>query len=752
MQGNFNSPLKAIINPPGIQSGMPGDTLEIHAVVMNQGDQSAIIDVFLDEAFRIFYQSPVMPRERVALAAGQSTEVSFRFEIPLDLLPGTYDYTLVIDAPEHYPQDTPIAHPRQIKVLVKEQTIVREHDPNFSLTPTSNPGNPLIFQPNQPLQIAISVDNRSRRVDSFRLTCPDLEENWYTIGYLQPGLAGQGLVTAGSGLELNPSNVGQIAVTVHPPTDALAGSYILTLRLHSENSPNLVLLDLIYIQIPPDYRLNIELNTILGQIKRSFGQYEIKLANLGNTPRQVAFSAKTQAEDELCTYEFTPASVKLFPSKSTVVNLAVKPMQWWRRPLVGNGLLVNFQVELQDQQQLPLTPASIQSTLVWKARPWWQFLFSLLIGLGLLGGLGLIIWKILHPGSVKLVEFKLNEQQIDEGGWGLLSWKIDDVKDVKKIILTTTGSSQQKREYDLAELIAQDNTREPLCIEDNKSLICKNFKTEAKLPGEYKFQLKIFDKNDNEIDKKTTEALTIVPKPEPEVIGFKLTTPGKLKYAQGEAIAIDWTIKNLQKLAGVQAISKAEDGSIPFDQTILEPKLTQGGSCRLNQEKQQMNCTNFPIKILQPGKYELQIKPISKSDPKSKPDTSPATPLPQIKVEVLPKSLRIVEFTINGSNEASRIVKEGEPLTIKWQVEGDEKAQIELIPGGTVPRSGSQQLQSIQGISQISLTATDNYGHKQSKIFSIKVEAAGTPNSSPTTPNPVPGTPPVKIPGDLKDF
>lgn len=747
MQGNF-SPLKAIINPPGVQSGMPGETLELHAVVMNQGDRSAIIDVFLDEAFQLLPRSPITPRERVALAAGQSTEVNFELEIPVDMLPGTYDYTLVLDAPQHYPQDTPIQYPRQIKVLIKEHTIVREHDPTFSLQPSSNPGNPLIFKPNEPLPIAITVENRSRRVDNFRLTCPDLEAEWFTIQYPKTGVEGSGLLAQGDGLELNPATVGQIFLTFHPPGDALAGSYILTLRLYSDNSPNLVLLDLIYIQIPPVYHLDLGLNTILGQIKRSSGQYQIKLANRGNTPRQVSFSARTQAEEELCTYQFNPIPVKLLPAKSAVVDLTVTPKHWWHRPFLGGGLAIDFHVDIEDQQKLPLSQTSIQGILVWQARPWWQFLCLLLVILGLVGGLGLIAWKVLQPQSVRLVEFKLENRQINEGDKVFLSWKIDDFKQTQKLTLTTEGLSPQQEEHSIEKLITTDDpSKEPRCLTENQSLICKNFPVGKLPPGDYSFKLEVFDRNNNPVDSKTTEKLKIVPKPQPETIAFNLSTPGKLKYSKGEPILLNWTVQ-LQNLAEMQIIAKSEDGLERMIDTI---KLEQSKNCRQDQEKQQIVCTNYPVNISQAGKYYLQLKPISKLVLKS--EKSPKTSAIQVKVEVLPQTLKIINCTINGSSNPTLVVREGETLTLNWQVDGEENITVELDPGGTVQRSGSKTIQGIQGLSRISLMATDNYGHKESRIFSIKVEPAVIPTPN-QTPNPAPtkNVPPAKFPEDFKNW
>ncbi|MHC5732856.1 MAG: COG1470 family protein, partial [Nostoc sp.] len=86
---------------------MPGDPVELHVTIINQGEQSAVIDLFLDEGLEILTRSQISPRESLALDPQQSQEVTFRFEIPIDTLPGTYDYTLVVDSPNHYPQYTP---------------------------------------------------------------------------------------------------------------------------------------------------------------------------------------------------------------------------------------------------------------------------------------------------------------------------------------------------------------------------------------------------------------------------------------------------------------------------------------------------------------------------------------------------------------------------------------------------------------------------------------------------------------------
>ncbi|MDF5728309.1 MAG: hypothetical protein PUP92_09795, partial [Rhizonema sp. PD38] len=250
MQARTN-PLSIIINPPGIQYGMPGDIVSLYAVVINEGDQSAVIDLFFtfDETFQKISGWSASPRASLAVGPKEtSDEVTFNFEIPVDALAGTYDYTFVVDSPEHYPQDTPINFPGQLRVLLKEQTVIRAFDPTFAIIPATNPNKAITYRFDQPLQVVVKVENRSNRVDRFRLTCPDLDESWVKISYPGSGLEGAGLFDV-SALELNPNSESEISLEFLPPIDTLAGSYSPTIRLLSENNPDLILLDLIYINI-----------------------------------------------------------------------------------------------------------------------------------------------------------------------------------------------------------------------------------------------------------------------------------------------------------------------------------------------------------------------------------------------------------------------------------------------------------------------------------------------------------------------
>ncbi|MBW4671350.1 MAG: hypothetical protein KME60_28995 [Cyanomargarita calcarea GSE-NOS-MK-12-04C] len=725
---NQSSPLKVIINPPGVQSGMPGDNLEIHAIIINQGNQSAVIDVFFDEGFQILNQSNSSPRERLALAPQQSSEVSFEFEIPINAFPGTYDYTLVVDAPEHYPQETPIQYPRQIKVLLKEQTVIRENDPTFSVKPATNPSNQLIYKPTDSLQVIVTVDNRSNRVDRFRLTCPDLDDAWFTIRYPTTGLEEAGLLSQGSGLELNPGSQNQILLFFHLPADTLAGNYSPTIRLHSNNTPDLVLLELIYIKIPELYRLDVELNTILGKVSRAFGKYEVKLVNQGNTLRQLSLSAKTQEEEQLCRYEFEPSQVRLLPTKNRGINLTVKPIHWWRRPLFGAGLFINFNIQIEDQQQLPIPDKLPQGTLVWKARPWWQFLLLILCILGLLGGGAYIIWRILHPDPVKIEAFESVSPSYQEGDTVRLRWKIRNIKQLQKLVLIAEGEETKNRPYDFSKNIPEELKSK--CQEDQQMLICNNFETEAKKPGKYNFKLETYDRKERKVDEKMFSVEIKLNSP-PEVISFQSEKP---EYEKGQQINLNWQIKYPQQLAKLQILRKQENGTSSIEGELNQ--FNQGLPVQLNKQCQKDNlvltCSKISVLAAAPGTYTFALQPISKS-----PYQANLKPT-EIKVNIKPKQFKIVSFTLNGSEQRNLVLKDGDRAIVKWQVEGDaEGIQVDLPPYYTnVGLSGTKEFLVNSGLKAIEITVTDNLTQKRENLgFTFTVEPPPPSiNTAPTIP------------------
>ncbi|NMG18251.1 hypothetical protein [Brasilonema bromeliae] len=753
MQARTN-PLSIIINPPGIQYGMPGDIVSLYAVVINEGDQSAVIDLFFtfDETFQKISGWSASPRASLAVAPKESSdEVTFDFEIPVDALAGTYDYTFVVDSPEHYPQDTPINFPGQLKVLLKEQTVIRAFDPTFSIIPATNPNKLITYRIDQPLQVVVKVENRSNRVDRFRLTCPDLDESWFKISYPATGLEGAGLFDV-SALELNPHSEGEISLEFRPPIDTLAGSYSPTIRLLSENNPDLILLDLIYINLPTNYQLGIELNTILGKVSQKDGVFELALNNQGNLIRELFFNAKTRDEEEICTYKFDPSEFKLLPNTTEKASLLVKPGPWWRRPFFGQPLPINFEVNITDKQSYPLANASPQATLLWKARPWWQFLLLILLGLGLFAGISYMIWRLLNPEPLTIESFSTDKRKITEGDEVRLNWKINNYKPnrIEKLVvvipqLPNNGHVYFDKKNNINELTkpVKSNQYPPCNFKPQEELECNRVTTGIKNQGKYVFELQVsylqgsplFNRRSQTVTK--TAETEITKKPIAEVVDFKVD---KSQYKTGESVSVSLTIKNPQLLNKL-IINKKTNNLLVGNPVTLEfqngkfkdPKLQK---CK--EENNLLKCT-FSLPASNPGTFTYDISAISGDQVSNKQAQNP--------VEILPKPFKIVFFKINNidnSQKQSIVLNEGDQITVSWKVEGENvSVKLSLNNGDVpVPQTGntSQIPVDVNFPRQIILTVTDKFGKlpPQPKGFLIIVKPKPTPASDLITPSPSP--------------
>lgn len=686
------SPLNVIVNPPELQVGMPGDLIQLYVVITNQGKYGAVIDIYIDEASQTLRQWCSSPMQRLALDPGHSSEVSFEFQIPVEALPGTYNYTLVVDAPEHYPEDTPINYEKcLLKVLLKEQTQVGISDPTFSLQPTTNPHNPISLKPNEPLSVAITVNNRSNRVDNFCLTCEDLASDWYSIRYPTMGLEGLGLQINPNGLNLNPAAQGTIVFLLHPPVDTLAGNYSPTLRLHSANSSNLVMLDLIYIHIPAIYGLDVELNTILGKVSRSPGQYEIKLANQGNTIRELAISAKGRDEEDLCAYQCDPAKVRLIPRKAARVSLLITPTRWWRRSLWGRGLDSNFQVEIQDFENNPLPEKLPQGTLIWKARPWWQFLVIILIILGLIGGISFLIWQIFFkPKPLEIVNFNSdNFIYTENDDRVLLSWSIRHPDQMQKLVLKTQEPTPSEVNYHfergkLKEIGNFNNQIASNCrLEKEEQILnCQRVNIGTQKSGKYTLVLEVYDTQSLTSSKKIE--FTVNAKPASEVNNLRIEQE---QYFIGEPISLSWQIKNLEQLVTFTVITTKNGTKVTIPLKLNPEQLKE--LCG-EPQKQLLTCDNiFFNKIIgnisRSGKYAFEFQVESKSSQQSSKVSE------KIEVEILPHPGKIVTFTLNGQQAPANIpISVGTPLNLQWKVEGDEVTV--RLNGSTVNSSDNKSL------------------------------------------------------------
>ncbi|MCC5666871.1 hypothetical protein LC653_23990 [Nostoc sp. CHAB 5784] len=753
-------PLALIVNPSGAQTVVAGSTFELCVTVINKGNQSALIDLFLDESSHTVRQWCAEPNKRVALYSNSSSELIFEFQVPVQTLLGIYNYTLVVDAPQHYPEDTPILHLQWLQVLPPVETAVRVNDPTFTLQPVTTSQTPTPLRPGESFSVNVSVYNRSDRVDRFRITCPDIPESWFKVVYPQ-GLEQIGMMIAPDALDLNPGARGDILLLLTPPLDAIAGIYFPTVRLYSTNNPNLVLLDVVYVQVLPVYLITAEFLILRSRVRNQEGIFQLKLTNAGNITREVLIRTQTADEKELCTYTVEPSCVRLLPKSSTNIDLRVKPNKWWRRPVYGAPELIEFRVELEDTEQLPLPNYIPQGTLIWEPRPWWQFLPLFIAGVATLVAIAFLIWWTFFkpPAQPKIVEFASanNLYQEVNNDFIRLNWQIRNPRQIH--LLTITGQSADST-ASVAPIVYDFSQGVPNELKESCSLrsvlICQNVRTGASLASEYIFDLKVFSKNNKETatDSLKTNPIKIAPLPIPKIIEFSSDKPiyeeailnprPIVKAAKSKrnpvininnSILLNWKISNPEQLNQLNIIAKAADGT---NITVKLYDFSQGVDRNLKQLCQigdALICKNVPTGIKQGGSYTFELI-VSSQKGQEKPSD-----LKKIdNIQIKPQPPQIVEFKVNGKDAPAKYlipiggVNAAKNMYISWKVEGGKDVKVELLPApGSVPLSGSASYPLEDKAGSITMTLQVKSSDGEPITRAVTIETFALPVLAPPT-------------------
>ncbi|HLO88311.1 MAG TPA: hypothetical protein VK203_25360 [Nostocaceae cyanobacterium] len=700
------SPLAVIYNPSGDLAVKTNSKFEIFVTVTNKGAESALIDVYIDELSHQLIQWCDAPRQRLALGPNSSGEVLFEFIVPATALPNIYNYVIVVDAPQHYPEHTPIRHTAKVQVIPEIETVVRASDPTFVLLPPTSSRSPAQIPPGGSLQVSVNVYNRSDRVDKFRLSCSDIDPTWLSIRYPE-GLETLGLIVPNMGLELNPGERGEIYLLLNPPYGIDAGLYYPTIRLHSANNPDLVLLDVVYLEVMPIYMLNIEVLTIVGRVKRKAGIFEVKLANNGNTTREIVCNALATEEEKLCTYKTSQPVLRVLPGERANTQITVKPDKWWKRPLFGSGKLINFRIQLEDQQKLPLPNSTYPGTLIWEARPWWQFLLLFITFVGIVGTIIFLIWWALRPSRSPRIElFKASDSIYEQanGDFIRLNWNIRYTKYLYSITIEPGEEAEgvQPRSYIFNGRVPDE--LKPFC-RMGETLVCTNVPTEARKAGNYKFLMKAFipDRPELEIDKRVTSEIRINPVPPPKVLEFasaqnayqearpSLQNPNTIGP---DVVRLNWRVTDIDKIREVRITGRSPEGDItspPQSYGFIQglPKTLEK-FCKTTNNSQ-LICKNVPANNRGAGDYTFEMQVFTRTD-----TDKPSVALKTDVIKVQPQPSRIVDFKLNGANPLPKYSiplipgKKFAPITISWKVEGSKNIKVELLPApGSVPVEGA---------------------------------------------------------------
>ena len=716
-------PLAVLLSSTGVDRVATGKDFGLGVTVTNRGDSSAAINLWIEELSPPLQQWLAIVRQNMALAPDRSGEVRFVMHVPAGTLTGTYRYRLVIDAPESYPEDTPISRELELQVVEPIQEAIQAADPTYLIQPTSRSDRPISIQPGSAVALQVQVHNRSQLVDRFRLSCRDWAEEWIEVVYPREDV-GIGEIEVAESLPLNPGEQGTILVTFAPPLFARAGGYVPTLQLHSEAKPDLTLLEPIYLRVLPTYSLQAVLHSLRTTVGDQSARYRIEVTNSGNSDRQVKLKAGTSEEDDPCTYTLATESLLLPSQQTQSIPLQVQPGPAWRRPLLGGGRLFTFTVDLEDPQQHPLTTPSLPGTLLWKARPWWQLLpFALLV---LAIGLTLLVlalrWLVLSPPQPTIVEFAASDTRlaVANGDVVRLNWQINQAKYIAELEIigrspdgTTIGDPVT---YPFEGGLPPE--LEPFCLQETNRLSCTGVRTDARRAGDYIFELNLTHRLGRGMRSQTqqTEQITMAPPPRitdfsSDLAAYEAELPGEEAETQATAdstpsngatpelaseagIALNWTVTQPEQVQEIAAIFTTSEGE-PVGDPLLYP-FNEGIPANLEEEctiEEMLVCQNVPTGVRAVGTYNIELQVSPDGAPNAPPRPRRIGP---IAIDPPPQ---IVTFTANGIPVPPKLllpIEDGilpAPLTLSWTAAGSEGTKVQLLPSpGDVPLSGSLKL------------------------------------------------------------
>lgn len=517
----------------------------------------------------------------VKIPQGEVCEITLSFEVPLQATVSLYNYTIVVEALQYA---NSFRRPMQLQLMPSEQDLEIDLDPGFSLEPITTSTQPHPLNAGETFTLTVKVENRSKLTDRFYLTCPDLPKDWVTIHYPESAVERFGVIQETEGLQLNPESTGEVVLQIHPPPHTLAGNYFPTLQLTSRNREDLILLDVVYLHLLPDPRLDAVLSPTVRRIPEDPNQFDLQLTNLGNLQRHLVLTG-TDA-DRLFRYLFSPHSLLLAPGDSQSIALYAKPQRWWKRPLKGKEIKFPFEIGLQEQIEIgsedatettliPVSQLLPQGTIVWLPRPWWvSKLLWLLLLLPLLGLVGLLLYLWLNRPqplpAPEVLTFAPDQigRDYQEGKEPIrLNWRVNRLEQIDKLTVIRLENNVEtyRKSYffnrpefsgSLPSHLQQEDRADNFCTETpekpfrngirpkldqthrflnipypylawemvpTKTLVCQGIITPTRKAGNYTFQLQVFRRSpnaDQPATSQTTDTIVIRPNQEPKIVKF----------------------------------------------------------------------------------------------------------------------------------------------------------------------------------------------------------------------------------------
>lgn len=634
--------------------------------------------------------SPASPTQ---LEPGETRSITLNFDVPAHAAPGIYHYTIAYKSEQNL--EKTIRCPLQLEVPSIQRSRFKK-TLSFSLDPATTSEAPYLLQPGQSVTFTLSIENRSNISDLIYLNCSELPPEWFTIKYLNQEAEPLGIVQPVNGLRLEAQESGNIQFLFHPPVGTPAGNYFPTLQLISMNSPDLLTLDVIYVQVLPDTRLETELSPKVRSIPREFPTFTLRVQNRGNVERKL----RLETRDSEQRFQFVTDSntLTIAPNKETAIVLRAIPRNRWHRPWWGKPLRSTVSFHLIPTDAISDPPYPPQAKLIWLPQPKWVLAAVLLVGAGSLLLLLSLLYRFNRQPitTADIVDFAPTKRTYLEGASNAvrLNWTVRNPETLDRVSIAqlSEGAEIQTKAYDFSTSIPKE-----LQAKTDQENGCRRLESE----------------------KPAQSAPVFWELPLPDLPWFSsLQQPAQ--YTKVECQGIPFVSSQAGAFKYKLKLFDKADARVPIAEQTTETVTVKSTGSSQSPEQ---------AAAFVPRSTEQSRKP------------------------------EIVSFTLNGQDATSQLThtftvgsNEAANVVVSWAVQGEDGLEVELLPfTGSVKPQGSITYPITPGnVKTLTLTARNRAGEQVTQSVDIQVVVADRafPTRSPvprSTPQPTPGTTPPEV-------
>ncbi|WP_156426936.1 COG1470 family protein [Leptolyngbya sp. NIES-2104] len=633
------------------------------------------------------------PASPVHLEVGETRTITLNFDIPAHAAPGTYHYTIAYKSEQNI--EKTIRCPLQLEVPSMQQNRFKK-TLNFSLDPATTSESPYLLQPGESVTFTLNIENRSAISDLIYLNCSELLPEWFTIEYLNREANPLGVVQPVKGLRLEAQESGEIQFTFHPPIGTAAGNYFPTLQLISMNSPDLLTLDVIYVQVLPDTRLETELIPKVRSIPQEFPTFTLRVRNRGNVERKLKL--ETRGSEQRFQFVTETNTVTIAPNRETAIVLQAVPRNRWQRPWWGKPLRSAVSFHLIPTDGISDPPYPPQAKLIWLPQPKWVLAALMLMGTGTVLLLLSLLYRFNRQPSTTadIIEFSPTKRTYLEGASNAvrLNWTVRNPEMLDRLVIAqlNEGAEIQTKAYRFSTAIPKE-----LQAKTEQENGCRHANSATPV--------------------QSAPVLWELPLPE-----------------------LPW-LSSLQQPA---KYSKIECQGIPF-------VSSQSGAFKYKLKLFDKSDARVPI-----AEAATDTVTVKSTGSSQSPEQSAAF-IPRSFDEA--RKPEIVAFTLNGQDAMSQLThtftvgtNEVANVEVSWAVQGEAGLEVELLPfTGLVKSQGSINYPIAPGnVKTLTLTARSRSGAQVTQSVDIQVVVGDRPRPtrSPiprSTPEPTPTQPPTDV-------